>query len=241
MLFEVCCDTVESARVAARCGAGRVEICSGLKLGGLTPSRGIVQCVVQMMKRDFESRTRVMVLIRPRPGDFTYSSDELESMLTDIEDAARAGADGVVIGALTRKGDVDSDALGRLVAKCGAFPGLDVTFHRAFDLCRDLAASLERISAAGIKRVLTSGGKDSVDEGRESLAKLVEHSRQKGLGVAIMAGGGVTCGNAAAIARETGCQELHGSLKRIQRTSMGEWLVADEEQVLKMKAIVDPL
>ncbi len=243
MLFEVCCDTVESARVAARCGTRRVELCSGLKLGGLTPSRGVTQRVCKMMKLEFQSRTQVMVLIRPRPGDFTYDEDEIESMLVDIEDAARAGADGVVIGALTRDAAVDTAALDRMMAKCRDFPGLDVTFHRAFDLCRDLTDSLGRISAAGIGRVLTSGGKDSVVSagGKESLARLVQHSRAEGLGVAVMAGGGVTCANAADVARETGCQELHGSLKRSHATDMGEWLVADEAQVLQMKAIVDAL
>ena len=140
MLFEVCCDTIESCVNAQDGGADRIELCSGLKLGGLTPSVGLVKTVCQLLQRKVAEETgkdgrnrgvnviKVMVMIRPRPGDFTYSPEEIRSMVMDIEAAASAGADGVVFGVLTTEG-VSWKSLG-----CN-IPLLFLGFHLPYFLC----------------------------------------------------------------------------------------------------------
>jgi copper homeostasis protein len=196
-LVEACVQTVASAREAARVGAGRIELCSSLDQGGLTPSAGLMR----VARRGVE--IPMHVLIRPRGGDFIYDSDEVEVMLHDIREARRAGADGVVIGALLGDGTVDRAITGRL-AEC-ARP-LAVTFHRAIDHAPDLGAAVATVVELGIERVLTSGGPADAEHGVATLARLVSRF---GRSVTILAGGGIRPGNARQIAAGSGVPEVH--------------------------------
>ncbi len=197
---EVCVDSVASAVAAERGGAHRVELCSDLLEGGVTPSIGLLSVV----------RSRVSIgvhpIIRPRPGDFCYSDEEFDCMQRDIETAKKEGADGVVFGILKLDGTVDVKRTKQLVEV--ARP-LSVTFHRAFDMTADLLRALEDVCAAGVNRVLTSGGEQECLQGVGTLAKLVKATRGR---VVVMAGGRIGIRNAASIIEQTGVTEIHVGL-----------------------------
>ena len=201
-LLEIAANSPASALAAQDGGADRIELCAALELGGLTPSHG------QIARTRDRVRVPIHVLIRPRAGDFVYADIEIEVMLHDIETALALGCDGVVIGALDRDGNVD-------VARCrtliDAARGLDVTFHRAFDVSREPSRSLEDLVALGCRRVLTSGARASAQAGAASIRRLVE---QAGTRIVVMPGGGVDAGNVAALRRLTGAREFHASAKR---------------------------
>lgn len=156
----------------------------------------------------------LMVIIRPRGYDFLYADDEMDVMIHDIGIARDEGADGIVIGCLTPEGRVDAERCGRLVA---AADPLDITFHRAFDMARDLPEAMEEIILLGIRRILSSGGQADVPSGISVLAQLV---RQAAGRVAIMPGGGVTEDNIAEIVRLTGAREMHLSARHPVRGGM---------------------
>ena len=197
MILEVCIDSVASAVAAERGGAARVELCDNLVEGGTTPSLGMIETVRAAV------RLGLMVMIRPRGGDFVYSVSELEVMRRDIRAARSAGADGVVLGLLTRTGEVDLDRTGSLVEEADPLP---VTFHRAFDMVRDQEAALEGLVAAGVRRILTSGGRDSAYDGRLRIGELVRRSAGR---VVILPGGGINLENAGEVVRDTGAGEIH--------------------------------
>lgn len=140
--FEVCANSVESCLAAQAGGADRVELCAGIPEGGTTPSYGEISTA-----RDMLTTTRLHVIIRPRGGDFLYSPIEVRTMLKDIEMARQLGADGVVFGCLTANGEIDLPVMQELMK---ASQGLSVTFHRAFDICRDPEKALEQIIERGI-------------------------------------------------------------------------------------------
>jgi copper homeostasis protein len=197
VLVEACVDSLDGALAAARAGAGRIELCAGLIEGGTTPSAGLMALAGE------RSSVPVFTMIRPRGGDFLYSPAELEIMLRDIAVARRAGTHGIVIGALTPDGSVDVEATRALV---GAAAPLPVTFHRAFDLTRDLTAALDALIACGVQRVLTSGGARRAGEDIDMLASLVARAAGR---IVVMAGGGISAETAAAIVDRTGVRELH--------------------------------
>lgn len=199
-ILEACCGDIDSVRNAAGI-ADRIELCQALEIGGLTPSPTMIQAVARMR------RPATHVLIRPRAGDFLYDTLEQELMLGDIGDCLKAGCRGVVIGALTSEGDVDMDLCARMVDAAGE---MSVTFHRAFDLCRDPYQALEDLISLGCDRVLTSGCSATALEGAEVLKKLNEQAEGR---IIILAGGGVNPGNAAEILKLTGVNELHASAK----------------------------
>ena len=198
--LEVCCADLASVRAAIAGGAHRIELCQALCLDGLTPSAGMTEEAVGM-------GIPVQVLIRPREGDFVYSPDEVRCMQRDIRQARRLGAKGVVIGALHADGRLDIDALQRLTAEA---EGLSITFHRAFDVCREPAEALEQIIQLGCHRLLTSGQAPSAEKGIALLRRLVE---QAGDRLIVMPGAGVNEENALRILSETGAREIHGSLR----------------------------
>ena len=147
--LEVCAASMQSVAAAAAGGAHRIELCSALSLDGLTPSMGMIRIV----KERFPQLT-LHVLIRPREGNFVYNDVELATMQSDIIECRKAGADSVVVGALTSEGDIDLAAMERLMEAADTLP---VTFHRAFDVCRHPEEALEQIIALGCRRILTSG------------------------------------------------------------------------------------
>ncbi len=198
MIIEICVDNLASVEVCAEAGADRVELCAGLAEGGTTPSLGLQKAA----RRIFPGR--IMTMIRPRGGDFCYSRGEQEIMLDDIQAARDAGADGVVFGCLNVDGTIDQSLTATL---CEATAGLDVTFHRAFDVSCDLARSLETLIDLGIPRVLTSGGRPEMDDlALERIAELVRQARGR---ITILPGGGIRAERVPEIAERTGASECH--------------------------------
>ena len=198
-LLEVCCGNLESVHAAVRGGAQRIELCRALELDGLTPSWEDLK----EARRLYPGLT-IHVLIRPRGGDFCYSAGEVRQMAQEIETALSLGADGIVIGALTEKGDVDRELMAELVAQVGGRASL--TFHRAFDVCSNPFEALSVIESLGFHRILTSGQAPSALEGTELLREL-----QQRTSLTILPGGGVNANNARRILERTGCTELHAS------------------------------
>ncbi len=208
MLLEIAANSVASALAAQQGGADRVELCTALELGGLTPSHAQIALARERL------RIPLYVLIRPRAGDFLYGDLEGETMQRDIEACAALGCDGVVLGALDAEGEVDVPRCRTLVATAGK---LGVTFHRAFDLCRDPARALEDIVALGCERVLTSGAQASAIEGAALIRELVAQAAGR---LAVMPGAGITAQNIAALAAATGAREFHASAKSRQPSGM---------------------
>jgi copper homeostasis protein len=196
--LEVCVDSVASLIAAVSAGAHRIELCAALAVAGLTPSPGL-------MERAGGCGAPVYAMIRPRPGDFEYSADDLDLMLRDIDASRRAGLDGLVLGVSRPNGELDDTALRRLLDHAD---GLPCTLHRAFDATPELDVALETAIDLGFERILTSGGAPSAWEGRDRIADLVA---QAGARISIMAGAGVTTHNAVDLVRRTGVREVHAS------------------------------
>lgn len=206
--IEICTNSAESVRAAVKAGADRIELCAGMPEGGTTPSYGEIAMVRELISSGMH------VIIRPRGGDFLYSEEECEVMSRDIDMARRIGADGVVLGCLTAEGEVDADKMHKLMALAG---NMSVTFHRAFDMCKEPFKALEIIRQLGCKRILTSGQRSTAEEGIPLLKKLVEQAGE----VIIMPGCGVNAGNIRKIAEETAAREFHLSA----RVSVGSNMV----------------
>lgn len=202
IVFELCAETIDACLVAREGGADRIELCSALSEGGLTPSHGLLSFAVA------QSGLPVHVLIRPRGGDFVYSAAEIAVMHADIKHAKACGASGVVLGILRPDSTVDVEATQAMVEI--ARP-MEVTFHRAFDVTSSLSQALEDVIASGCERVLTSGGEPDVMVGAHSLAALVEQAAGR---IAIAVGGGLRIQNAASLSQTIGAQHFHGSLRR---------------------------
>ena len=225
LFIETCCTTLEQARSAESRGAGRIELCVDLSVGGVTPPRDLVRDVVASLT------IPVNVLIRPsgkrspvKPGmtngvmpgpdrasgfsaaDFVYDKAEIDQMIADIEFCKTVGVAGIVVGALTPEGAIDRAAMRRLIAAASPLP---VTFHRAYDVCTaDPFIALDQIIALGCTRLLTSGQAPTAWDGRGVLALLV---RRAGRRLIVMPGCGVKPDNLAALAAITHATEFHGT------------------------------
>jgi copper homeostasis protein len=199
MLYEICLESADDVAAAAEAGADRVELCAALFEGGITPSQGMIEQAVAVAA----GRLRVHVIIRPRGGDFIYTPYEAEVMLRDIAAAKAAGADGVVIGALTPDAEIDTDLCARLVE---AARPLSVTFHRAYDVTRDPEKAFEDVVSLGVDRLLTSGAAPSALEGADLIARLVEKAAGR---IIVLPAAGINERTAARVAEQTGAQELH--------------------------------
>ena len=197
LTFEVCVDSVESAVAAERGGAARVELCSDLIEGGLTPSYGMLRTVRAAVNIE------LMAMVRPRGGDFCYSDAEFLVMQEDLAAAKDAGADGVVFGLLSPDGAVDTARTKHLLELARPLP---VTFHRAFDMTRDPFAALDQLAALRVDRLLTSGQEPTALEGVDLIAELV---RRAGRRLIVMPGGGITDRNVGRIVSATGVTEVH--------------------------------
>ncbi|XP_071947916.1 copper homeostasis protein cutC homolog [Antedon mediterranea] len=206
--MEVCVDSVESALIAERGGANRIELCSSLIEGGITPSQGLLKIVRS------ECRLPIFVLIRPRGGDFCYSNSELEVMRQDLLVTKDCGANGIVIGFLTRNGEID-------IERCKEFISLsrplEVTFSRAFDMVADPYRSLDVLIDLGFERVLTSGLDASALEGLPIIRKLIEQARGR---IIVMPGGGINDRNLRRILVGSCANEYHCSARTTQDSNM---------------------
>ena len=195
--LEICVDTPAGPAIAAAAGADRVELCSALALGGLTPSAGLVETAL-------DARLPVHAMIRPRPGGFVHRAADAQAMLADIAALRGSGVSGFVLGAATPRGTLDTD----LLARCAeAARGLPLTLHRVIDTLPDPVAALEQAIDLGFARVLTSGGARTAPEGVEAIARLVRAAAGR---IEVMAGGGVTP-EAAPKLISAGVDALHAS------------------------------
>lgn len=201
-LFELCAESVEAAIAAQAGGADRIELCSGLAQGGITPDAALIAASIAAIS------IPVYVLIRPRSGDFVFSHAEFELMLQQIGAARSAGAAGVATGVLLRDGRVDVKRTRALVEY--ARP-MNTTFHRAFDETPDLYEALESVIATGADSLLTSGGAAEVLRGADSIGSLL---RMAGERIHIIAGGGLRLATLTQVVRRSGNFSLHGSLTR---------------------------
>jgi copper homeostasis protein len=205
---EVAADSVESALAAASGGAHRIELFSNPFEGGVTPSAGLIAITRQRVSIPLH------ILIRPRGGDFFYSPDEFEAMKRDIVLAKQFRMDGIVVGVLTIDGDIDAIRLEELVEL--ARP-LQVTFHRAFDMTRNLQKSLDTLITCGADRVLTSGGEQSALKGAETIKQLTAAAGNR---ISVMAGGGIRAENVRQILTISGVREIHAGLRSTVQSPM---------------------
>jgi len=197
--IEVCCNSLESALNAQKGGAHRVELCSNLYEGGTTPSMGEISLARKKL------HIKLNVLIRPRGGDFIYSRDEIDIIKRDISFCKEIGVDGVVIGFLKPEGNIDVKLTKEIVELSKP---MNVTFHRAFDMCKDPERALEEIIEAGADRLLTSGIKNKAIDGVDNLASLVKIADDR---IIIMPGSGIRAENILEIIEKTGAKEYHVS------------------------------
>ena len=248
MKLEIAVVSAAGAGAAAAEGADRIELCSSLELGGVTPSQGLMEASLEHV----DGRLEIHPLIRCRPGDFRYSASDVDTMVHEIRHLLAQGAHGVVVGALTASGDVDLRIVQRLVDVAKeANPAAQLTFHRAIDQSRDPLAALDQLMELGFTRILTSGHAATAGAGLDTLSDMVE--RASGT-LEIMAGGGLTLEDIPAM-HAAGLSAVHLSAKRTVSTladaaiSLGTqddgdptaYIVTDREIVRAAKAKVNAL
>ncbi|MNK03464.1 Copper homeostasis protein CutC [compost metagenome] len=208
MKLEICANSIESAIAAEKGGADRIELCANLGEGGTTPSYGQIKWCVENLQLE------VWPLIRPRGGDFLYTTAEFENILEDISVCKQIGCDGVVTGLLNSNGSIDEERCKQIIS--AAFP-MPVAFHRAFDMSNDLNKTLETIIDLGFVRILTSGGKENAEVGANEIAKLILQASER---IEIMPGAGINADNLTKIARITGAKSFHTTAKSIVSSKM---------------------
>lgn len=230
--LEICAETLQACEAANAGGADRIELCAALSEGGVTAGVGFLREAIAA------SNIPVHALVRPRSGNFVYSATEFRMACADAETALSLGAAGIVFGALRQDGAIDTAQTAVMIRIAN---GLPVTFHRAFDLARDLHESLRVVVDLGCSRVLTSGGQPTVMEGLEMLTELTQMAEGR---IRIAAGGGVSLQNALLLTQVPGL-DLHGSLRRKVKVEAAQdvlWQQMDArvhvEDVLAMAAIV---
>ena len=207
-IIEIATSDFETTRAAVEGGADRVELCANLYEGGTTPSYGtIYQC------RDAFD-VLLYPIIRPRGGDFLFTEDEFEIMLHDVKLCKQSGCDGIVVGLLNTDGTIDVKRTTALIEI--AYP-MGVTFHRAFDRCRDAFEALEELIQIGCERILTSGQQPTVNEGMQLISELNQAADHR---IVIMPGSGVRSDNIKLLANKTGCTEFHSSLRDKAKSKM---------------------
>ena len=207
-VIEIAVDSTESALAAEQGGAQRVELCSALREGGLTPSLGLVRTVRSACS------IALFTIIRPRGSDFLYTADEFRTMQEDIRIMGQEGVNGVVFGLLTQNGHIDKERTRALVKL--AHP-MQVTFHRAIDMTADPERALEDVIACGVQRVLTSGGAPTAWAGRKRLQSMVHQAAGR---TTIVVGGGVRPATISRLIASTGATEFHSSMRRIMPSLM---------------------
>jgi copper homeostasis protein len=226
-LLEVIATTVADARAAERGGANRLELITAMGEGGLTPSIGLIEAVVDAVG------IPVNVIVRPHSRSFVYDADDYAVILRDVRAVAKTRANAIVVGMLNANGDVDTDGLARVIE---AADGLQLTFHRAFDEARDIFASFDTLlTFDAVTNVLTSGGKPSVLEARTTIAKLVE--RAAGTRCTVLAGAGLTVDAVQPFVASTGVGAVHfGSGVRVDGKGLAP---VDEARVRRVRTLLD--
>ena len=217
--LEICCDSLPSALNAQNGGADRIELCENLAQGGVTPSIGKIKATVE------ELDIPVFVLIRPRKGDFLYSADEFRIMLEDIHFAKTLGVSGIVSGILLADGMMDISRMAQLVEASRPLP---FTCHRAFDMCREPLATIDRLTDIGVKRILTSGQQPNAVLGRENLERFAARADSR---LSIMACGDLLPANIQSVLSIAGIHEFHSAARGIvlsQMTFRGHAHMGDE-------------
>ena len=209
-LLEICVDHLDDVTVAASAGADRIELCASLELGGVTPGPDLLDRARTL------TAIPIMVMIRPRGGDFVYTADEVAAMAESIDHAKDRGVDGVVLGCLTPDGGLDVPSVSCLVARARPLP---VTFHRAFDEARDPLPVLDGLIQLGVERLLTSGQAPAATQGKGLIRDLVERAAGR---LIVMPGCGLRASNIREVANATAAVEFHGSASTDGRTDANE-------------------
>jgi len=231
-MLEICCFNLQSAIIAQRAGAHRVELCADAAVGGTTQSLGVIKIAREKLQ------IQLYPIIRPRGGDFLFTEDELEIMMNDVLLCKQIGCDGVVIGMLKQDGTIDKKSCGQLVQL--AYP-LGVTFHRAFDRVADPQEALEDIIEIGCERILTSGQQPTAMEGAELIAQLIQQADDR---IIIMPGSGIRSANITELAQKTKAEEFHSSARTHLSSNMQyikanmkndmSVVIADENEIKNM-------
>ncbi|MDD2279795.1 MAG: copper homeostasis protein CutC [Bacteroidales bacterium] len=199
--LEICCFTAESALRAAQAGAHRIELCDNIAEGGTTPSHATIDWVVKQLQ------IPVNVIVRPRGGDFLYSDMEYHLIKEDIAHIKRLGANGIVIGFLTPTGEINVQKTAEIIKLAAP---MEVTFHRAFDMCNNPFEALEQLKELGVTRILTSGGYANAKKGAHVIAQLVQKANDE---IIIMPGSGINHRNLGDLIVSTMANEYHSSAK----------------------------
>jgi copper homeostasis protein len=208
-LLEVCVADAESLAAAIDGGADRIELCSALELGGLTPSPGLMRLAA-------EAPIPVYTMVRPRSGDFIFSARDVDLMLADIDAIRSSGLAGVVVGASRKDGMLDAELLRRLLDRA---QGLGSTLHRAFDLVPDFEDAIETAVGLGIERILTSGGAATAPSGFSALRRIHETARGR---ITIMPGAGLTPDNVGTLLEAIPFTEIHSSCSAFHPTESAQ-------------------
>ena len=227
-LLEISVEALKAAVAAERGGADRIELCSDLAVGGLTPQTALLRAVRQRIQ------IPIFAMIRPRAGDFVYSPAEFAQMKKSLAEARDAGASGLVFGILNPDHTVDIDRTRELVELARPLP---VTFHRAFDECSDLSQALDNVERLGASRILTSGGAASALEGATNIAMLVAAAGER---VTIVTAAGIHAGNILQLAKTTRAQEFHSGLSSVLPHGQTDY-VRFEKAVRAMAKMLSPL
>jgi copper homeostasis protein len=225
ILLEISVESVEAAAAAERGGADRIELCSELSVGGLTPDLALIRAVREQIQ------IPIFVMIRPRAGDFVYSPAEFTQMKERITAAKQAGASGLVFGILKPNHIIDIARTRELVELAQPLP---VTFHRAFDACPNLSQALEDVVRCGASRILTSGGAASAPEGAAKIKALVAAAGQR---ITIVPGAGISAGNILQLAAGTRAREFHSGLSTVFSHQQIDYVKFENE----VRAMVDAL
>ena len=212
--LEVCVDSLCSAKLAAENGAQRIELNSALELGGLTPSIGLVEHTLEVLR---PTGCALIVMARPRPGGFAYRPDDLAVMQREIDRLLDTGVDGIALGVLKEDGMIDEHAIRALIQPVLS-TGKDAVFHRAFDLTPDPIEAMDTLIDLGFTRVLTSGQAPTAVQGTSIIRQLVMHANGR---IEVLPGSGINADNAVQLVRETGCNQVHASLRQVVEDRSG--------------------
>ena len=202
--LEICCYSLGSAIIAEQAGADKIELCDNYSEGGTTPSYATIKKTVKNLA------IPVNIIVRPRGGDFLYSEAEYEIIKEDVKIINKLNANGIVIGFLKPNGEINIERTQEII---GLAKPMEVTFHRAFDMCHNPILAMEQLIKLGVTRILTSGARNKAMEGIELITNLVKKSENR---IIIMPGSGINETNIEQLALQTGASEFHSSAKNLK-------------------------